>query len=354
MGGNYYIRNKNGVPLFSRKVTTINNVAGENSNSTSEVVLSSILIPANTIVDNNGIYGSIGNVFNIDTFIQKNGTNGSFTGRIRIGPNQSTSDTLVATTSTTGTTSSLLNMSISRDLKVIVNSSQLAIDSNQTNITIPTSGPASVYPITFTVPFNQKCISVGLQLSGYSHTFPGDVGMVLVSPDNRYTLITGRAGGTNDAINRTVNIISTESIPWDGYSAGNFKNNTSIVFPMTFNSPCPVPPLTSGNSPEMITFYLSDSIQGTWSLYIQDFSGGDSGTLSGATLVFTTSLVFGFEETEVISRTQNITIDDTYSGRTLSNLLIDWTSNNYISITGQLTSSLDQMNCKYIYVKKYK
>ena len=58
--------------------------------------------------------------------------------------------------------------------------------------------------------------------------------------------------------------------------------------------------------------------------------------------------------TEVITPTENVSYDDSYSGFTLSNVPIDWTKNNYISVTGQDASVIDTMNCMYIYTKRFK
>ena len=123
----------------------------------------------------------------------------------------------------------------------------LSYPSNQTNITIPTLGTASAYPITFTVSGVVTDITdVKVSLSGYSHTFPGDVGMLLVAPDNTsYSLLTGRAGGSNDALNVNVNLTSYDATVWNGFSAGTFKNNTTVTNAMAFSAPAPVQ-FTSG------------------------------------------------------------------------------------------------------------
>jgi len=95
------------------------------------------------------------------------------------------------------------------------------IPSNQTNIIIPIQGQSTPYPVTFTVSGIIKPISrIKLSLSGYSHEYVGDVGMVLYSPNvTEWSLITGRAGSSSSASNVNVTLDSGLSSLWDGYSS---------------------------------------------------------------------------------------------------------------------------------------
>ena len=56
---------------------------------------------------------------------------------------------------------------------------------------------------------------------------------------------------------------------------------------------------------------------------------------------------------EILDPTANKSIDNTYSGFTLSNVSIDWTKNNYISVSALLSSATDQINCMYIRTKRF-
>jgi len=108
MGNIFYIRKKNGSLFYGPKVTTINNFLGsENSNSTSEVILSSLLIPASSFTTSD--------IFTVDARMRKSGTTGTMTTRIRIGTTQTTADAQV------GIFATLTNnifVPISRDIKV--------------------------------------------------------------------------------------------------------------------------------------------------------------------------------------------------------------------------------------------
>jgi subtilisin-like proprotein convertase family protein len=161
-------------------------------------------------------------------------------------------------------------------------------NSNQSSITIPQNGVASSYPITFTVAGITKPIELmSLTLNGYNHTFVGDVGMLLVSPNNNYySLVTGRDGDDNDATNATVKLIRTVTPVWSGYTSGTYKNNSAAQDDVLFSPPSPTGFTIGTITPGFEVFEtlpLGD-INGTWKLYIQDFQGEDGGSLSSAQL----------------------------------------------------------------------
>jgi hypothetical protein len=84
-----YARFKNGIEYRPPNTGVNNNVAGDNfSGSTSETVISQVLVPANTF--------SVGDMIDIYSLLIKN-TAGQTTMRLRIGTGGTTSDTLVAT-----------------------------------------------------------------------------------------------------------------------------------------------------------------------------------------------------------------------------------------------------------------
>ena len=79
--------------------------------------------------------------------------------------------------------------------------------SNTAAITIPDFGNASPYPSTVTVAgvgtIPATAGSVQVTINGFSHTFPGDVGIVLVGPTGAALLIQDGAGGGPDMVNVT-------------------------------------------------------------------------------------------------------------------------------------------------------
>lgn len=162
----------------------------------------------------------------------------------------------------------------------------------QSNIVIRDNNSASVYPVTFAVSGvpDRPLSSVALTLTNYSHTWVSDVAMVLVSPvsgsiTGSFAVVAGNIGGSNDAVSASVTLTNnTTASIWDGYSSGYFKNNSYYQYSL-LSAPCPYP-LTGSAGADFSNFanLIQAQTNGTWSLYIQDFAGGDSGFLQSATL----------------------------------------------------------------------
>jgi subtilisin-like proprotein convertase family protein len=113
-------------------------------------------------------------------------------------------------------------------------------NSDQTNITIPELGIASVYPITFQVTGISSLESISLTLVDYYHPYPADVGMLLVAPNNLHTIITGRNGGLNpQQDSQTITLSSDATELWNGWTGGTYLNDSFAYDDMFFDSPCP-------------------------------------------------------------------------------------------------------------------
>jgi hypothetical protein len=157
--------------------------------------------------------------------------------------------------------------------------------SNQSGITIG-NGAASSYPITFTVNnLDTQITSISIELFGYSATNSSDIGMVLVSPNGNHSILVGRK--SNQLVdNVNVYLGYTQSTVWDGYSDGLFTNDVVAYQSMPFSSPCPVQFNafeTTTNLSEFVGLQPVNS-NGTWSLYVQGFSGTAHATINRVVL----------------------------------------------------------------------
>src|SRR5262249_21967232 len=88
--------------------------------------------------------------------------------------------------------------------------------SQTAKITIPSVGAASPYPSIINVTgLNGLVSKVTVQVRGLTHTFPHDIGILLVSPDGRTVLIMSDAGGGNpiSGVNLTFTDDATTSLP---------------------------------------------------------------------------------------------------------------------------------------------
>jgi subtilisin-like proprotein convertase family protein len=159
--------------------------------------------------------------------------------------------------------------------------------SQETDIVILDDTTASFYPVTFNVNGIINPIdSFTLTLNNYEHTYVGDVGMLLIAPDGRYSIITGRKGSIN-GVNGTIYLSTLSTDVWDGYSIGQYINDPYAYNNILFDPPSPYQ-FNAGDSSQDITVFLTDGpgvyANGLWTLYIQDFADEDLGSLQSASI----------------------------------------------------------------------
>lgn len=150
---------------------------------------------------------------------------------------------------------------------------------NNTPITIPSSGPATPYPSTITVAGGPTSIaSMQVLLNGLSHTWRGDVNILLAGPGGQNLVLTADAGGGTGFANANITFDDTASsqislVAGDisgavtyraqGGSGGNFAAGT--------------PALTGAAN---LAAFNGSNANGAWNLYVYDDIGGDSGSLA--------------------------------------------------------------------------
>jgi subtilisin-like proprotein convertase family protein len=155
--------------------------------------------------------------------------------------------------------------------------------SNPGAITIPASGsagPAAPYPSNITVSGVTGTITdVNVTLSGFSHTFPGDVGVLLVGPTGANVVLMDGAGGGIGASNLTFTFDdgAASSLPCADATlvSGTYQPNTCFpgdVFP------APAPPNPYGS---LLSGFNGTDANGAWSLFVEDFASEDTGSISG-------------------------------------------------------------------------
>lgn len=167
------------------------------------------------------------------------------------------------------------------------------IFSNTSPITIVDASTASLYPSQITVSGISGNIpvtagSVKVTLNGFNHSFPDDVGIVLVGPTGAALLLQDGAGANPDMVNVTYSLsdAGSASLPdTTAWTAGIYKPTayyTGDSFPVpgpgtVFGNPGPA---GAGTATFSSTFGGTNP-NGTWSLYIADFSAADEGSISG-------------------------------------------------------------------------
>ncbi|MBE7532372.1 MAG: PKD domain-containing protein [Chloroflexi bacterium] len=148
---------------------------------------------------------------------------------------------------------------------------------NTSTISIPSSGVATPYPSNIVVSgAGNTVMDADVQLTGLSHTWPDDIDILLVGPQGQNLIVLSDAGGSSDAVN--ANIIFDDSaagtVPDSGPLAAGSYRPTNYEGIDTFPSPAPV----ASAATTLSTFNGTDP-NGTWSLYVVDDTGGDSGSI---------------------------------------------------------------------------
>lgn len=169
--------------------------------------------------------------------------------------------------------------------------------SNNGAISIPSSGSSTPYPSTIDVSGAPTSFSaVKVSLNGISHTFPSDIDVLLVSPaGQKFILMSDAIGGTDfagqsytfDDAAATIFPGSGSPPPDGSYRPANYGTGD------TFGAPAPAGPYLSpatAGADTLTSAFTSSDPNGTWSLYVVDDAGGDSGNIAGGwSLTFTVS-----------------------------------------------------------------
>jgi len=153
---------------------------------------------------------------------------------------------------------------------------------NPAPVIINDFGPATPYPSTITVSgFNAGITDLNVVLTGLSHTFPQDIGILLVGPGGQKVVLMNDTGGINPIVNikLTIDDQASSSIPdpiFGSLPPGTYKPTN--LSPSDSFAP---PSLAAGPYSTSLAVFNGTSLNGTWSLFIRDFSAGDAGVLSG-------------------------------------------------------------------------
>jgi hypothetical protein len=163
--------------------------------------------------------------------------------------------------------------------------------SNASTIAIPGDtehgfGPADPYPSTIDVSgFKQgKIADLNLALRGFSHTFPSDVGVLLVAPDGSNAIVMDAVGDVAEVSDLTLTLDDEAANPLpdsEGLTSGSFRpldagrpgiDGSDLV---AFPAPAPTP---SGDT--ALSTFDGGNPNGQWQFFVIDSSGGDVGALA--------------------------------------------------------------------------
>jgi uncharacterized repeat protein (TIGR01451 family) len=153
---------------------------------------------------------------------------------------------------------------------------------NATAISILDNAAASVYPSDITVSGVGAYNRVQVSLNGMTHTWPADVDVLLVAPDGSKSWVISDVGGSTDVsgITLTLDDTAATSLTGSALGTGTFKPSDFAdgIGTDTFPAGPPAGPYTASFAPFAS---LGAAANGTWSLYVRDDAGGDTGSISG-------------------------------------------------------------------------
>lgn len=160
---------------------------------------------------------------------------------------------------------------------------------NATELIIPDSGPASLFPSPITVTgMSGKIIGVTAILDGLTHAWPEDVDVLLVGPNGQKVMLLSDCGGGNSCSNLQLNFsdAATQFIPQGGpMVSGTYKPTNYGLIGDVFSAPAP-----GGGYGDHLNAFVGGNPNGTWRLFVQDDSAMSGGCLlRGWSLSLTTS-----------------------------------------------------------------
>ena len=147
-------------------------------------------------------------------------------------------------------------------------------------LTIPsggTSGPASAFPWTAQVTEQGTVIGrLAVRIYGLTHTYPGDLDVLLVGPTGTKTLLMSDAGSQFDVngVDLSFDDYAVAPLPADAQITSGTWQPTDVVSVDSDVFPAPAPPGPYGTN---LNAFDGTDPQGTWQLYVNDDAGGDVG-----------------------------------------------------------------------------
>ena len=160
---------------------------------------------------------------------------------------------------------------------------------NNDPITVPDSGAASPYPSTVTVSdAGTFAGTVTVELTGVSHSYPGDLDILLVSPTGHSLVLMSDASDqyTNAAATTLTFADSAAGpIPFDSIlTSGTYLPTNGVA--TTDAWPAPAPPPSDATT---LAAFVNNDPNGDWNLFVVDGARNDAGSVGGWCLTITTA-----------------------------------------------------------------
>jgi subtilisin-like proprotein convertase family protein len=163
------------------------------------------------------------------------------------------------------------------------NTAPIMINDPSVDCDVAGPGLADPYPSPIQVSDQSGSITdANVTITGFSHTYPSDVRILLVGPHGQTADLMDEAGNGGDASDLTLSFddAAADTVPAPIVS-GTFKPTQSAngcAFDQTTDYPAPAP--VAPYATDLSGFNGTDA-NGTWSLYVVDNAVMDTGSISG-------------------------------------------------------------------------
>lgn len=150
---------------------------------------------------------------------------------------------------------------------------------NTAAIAVPDQGSASVSDIVVSDMADAVINTVTVTLHGLSHTFPADLDILLVGPNNVGVVLMSDAGRDHDlaAVDLTFADAATAKLPrLDAIATGTYQPTDHVENQADSYPAAPAAPYATA-----LSAFSGISPNGTWSLYVVDDAVDDMGALAG-------------------------------------------------------------------------
>jgi subtilisin-like proprotein convertase family protein len=151
-------------------------------------------------------------------------------------------------------------------------------------ITIPASGAAAPYPsaseVVITDPDDRVVVQVRVTLTGFSHTWPDDVDVLLQGPEGQTVVLMSDAGGSFDTAGAILTFDDSAAtlLPDSGLIATGVYRPTDYEPGEVLPAPAPVPSVGG------LSVFAGSNPLGSWRLFVADDAGPDAGSIQSWTL----------------------------------------------------------------------
>lgn len=154
---------------------------------------------------------------------------------------------------------------------------------NPAPITINDASPANPFPSNINVAGATTSITTfTVTLINMSHTFPGDIDIVLRSPSGTQMTIMSDMGGGSDIVNTVITIDDAAAMPIPAgfIASGSYRPTDSFVdtYPAI---PGPILFAPTAGAATLATAFGGQNANGNWSLFVLDDAGADVGSIQG-------------------------------------------------------------------------